>query len=382
MGLKVTDKMTARINLLQDCLSSDATCRTITSIAEQYGVSRTMCYRLLRQFRETGSIEEGSRVPKSNSRQISEETRQKLISLRQEKPGWGSAKLRAIFGRTYPDAPLPCKRTVENVLKKQGLIPPRKSSQKAPKRTLPLTDAHYANHVWAIDFKGDFLTQDRRRCYPLTMLDHWSRYSLLIQHVPLLGAKAVIPIIIDVFQEYGLPEIIRSDGGPPFGSTGFRGWGKLSVFFAKLGITQERIDPGVPQQNGKLERIHRTLREATINPPAQNLDEQQLRFGRFQYEYNHIRPHESLRQTPPAEHYSKSLRKYPGFIPEVSYSNDFIVRKVDINGDISFRGTKIKISKLFSGEPVGLLENEEGGHEIYFGKLEIGKLLPYAINLS
>jgi hypothetical protein len=178
------------------------------------------------------------------------------------------------------------------------------------------------------------------------------------------------------FREYGLPDAIRSDNGAPFASRGLGGLSTLSVWWLKLGITPERIKPGRPDQNGRHERMHRTLKAATLRPPAESLQRQQEVFNTFQREFNEQRPHEALNMEPPAFHYQPSSKAYPDRLPEVEYGDEFEVRKVRSKGEIRWRGEMIYVSEALVSEPIGLKEGDNGQWELYFSTLHIGTLNP------
>src|SRR5262249_42117672 len=240
------------------------------------------------------------------------------------------------------------------------------------------------NDLWCIDFKGWFRTRDGARCDPLTLTDADSRY--------LIACCAVDPITEDVdaitnaaFREHGLPLAMRSDNGPPFASQAAAGLTRLAVKWIKLGIKLERIDPGAPQQNGRHERMHGTLKQETAKPPAENLTAQQRRFDRFRTIYNNERPHESLSQQTPASHYQPSTRRYPKRIEELHYDAEHAVRRVRSNGEIKWGGELIFLSEALVGEPVCIAETNTGDWIVRFADLPVGlidrrtsKLRPFA----
>jgi hypothetical protein len=235
-----------------------------------------------------------------------------------------------------------------------------------------LTVAASANEVWCIDFKGWFRTADGARCDPLTVSDQFSRYLLCSRALARAGYAECRSELERVFRAYGLPRVIRSDNGAPFASVGVGGLSRLAVWWVKLGITPERIAPGQPQQNGRHERMHKTLKAETAAPPAATLAAQQHRFDRFRHEYNHQRPHEALGQRMPAHYYSASPWRYPARLEDPHYGAEFEVRRVRPNGEIKWQGELLFVSEALSGETIGLREDHEGDAELYFGPLKLG----------
>jgi putative transposase len=226
--------------------------------------------------------------------------------------------------------------------------------------------------VWCIDFKGWFLTDDGARCEPLTLTDAYSRYLLRCQVMARTDGDHVWPIVAAAFREFGLPHTLRSDNGPPFASRGPGGLSKLSVKVIKAGVIPERIAPGKPQQNGRLERLHLTLLQDTANPPARSLRQQIDRFKVFQRLYNEERPHEALGNDTPADHFAASLRRWDGVLREPEYHADDTIRRVRSNGEIKWQGNTIYISTALVGEPIGLREDANGTWAALFGPIPLG----------
>jgi hypothetical protein len=229
-----------------------------------------------------------------------------------------------------------------------------------------------ANDTWSVDFKGWFRTGDGARCDPLTLSDGYSRYLLRCQIVPRPTGEAVWPIFDAAFREFGLPQRVRSDNGSPFASLGAGGLSSLAVKLIKAGTLPERIRAGKPQENGRHERMHGTLKRETAKPPAASLRAQQRRFDAFRREYNEVRPHEALGQTTPASHYEPSCRSYTGRLREPEYPDADQVRRVRSNGEIKWRGELVFIGTALAGNPVGLIEGDEGQFAVSFGPVELG----------
>jgi putative transposase len=223
-----------------------------------------------------------------------------------------------------------------------------------------------------MDFKGWFRTGDGKRCEPLTLSDAYSRYLLRCQAVPRTGTEQVWPILDAAFREFGLPHRLRSDNGPPFASTGAGGLSRLAVKVIKAGITPERIEPGKPQQNGRLERLHLTLLKDTADPPARTLRDQVDRFHSFQRLYNEERPHQALGNDTPADHFALSPRRWNGVLRSPDYDREHDVRRVRHSGEIKWRGNTIYISEALAGEPIAVREQPDGSHLAQFGPIVLG----------
>jgi len=276
--------------------------------------------------------------------------------------------------RQYPDIELPAPSTIGEWLKKRGLVEKRKKRLRVPPYTRPFERCERANSVWSIDYKGQFYTKDGRVCYPLTISDNYSRYLLECHGLPgprYFETKAVLE---KVFKEYGLPDAIRSDNGVPFAGKSIGGLSNLSMWFVQLGIIPERIDKGCPAQNGRHERMHRTLKAETVCPSSINMKEQQERFDIFRMDYNKYRPHESLGQDVPSNYYQRSNRPYVEKTVTPNYDFDHTVRYVRSNGEIKFNGHFHYLAQLLAGQHVGLKEVADGQWQIYYSFLPLGIL--------
>ena len=243
-----------------------------------------------------------------------------------------------------------------------------------PAHDRPLSPALAANDVWGVDFKGWFRTGDGARCDPLSLSDLASRYVLRLQALERIDGEEVWPILETAFFEFGLPRVMRSDNGAPFASTAAGGLSRLGVRLIKAGVVPERIKPGRPQQNGRHERMHLTLKQETASPPAPTLRGQQQRFDAFRTTFNEERPHEALGQTPPAQHYDPPPRPYSGRLRQPDYADGQIVRRVRSNGDIKWRGERLFLSEALIGEPVGIRETDDGLFEVQYGPTILGTI--------
>lgn len=364
---------------------------SMAELCRQFGISRKTGYKWVARYRE-GSVDglkERSRARHTQARQIPPEMEARVVALKGEHPTWGPKKVVARLRHQQADGHVPgavvvpAPSTAGLVLKRHGLVRSRRRPPQVGGRMQPLATADRANVVWCADFKGHFLTGAGTRCYPLTITDAASRYLLRCQAMTQMTAAAVRPLFEATFREFGLPQALRTDNGPPFASTGLGGLTPLSVWWLKLGIRLDRIDPGKPQQNGRHERLHRTLAEDAITPPAPSLRAQQRSFDGWRHIYNAERPHEALAMATPASHYQPSRRVYSGRVPDVTYPDADAVRQVRPNGAIRWQGREVHVTQALVGEPVGLTAIGDGQWHLAFGPLVLavcdlptGRLIP------
>jgi len=293
------------------------------------------------------------------------------VWLRQAHMRWGPRKLKRVFERDQSGRGWPAASTMGEMLKRAGLVVARKQRRKTAPYTEPLAHADACNRVWCADFKGWFRSQDGERIDPLTISDAYSRCLLRCQAVEKTNTERVRAIFEAAFREYGLPAAIRTDNGAPFASCAIAGLSRLAVWWMKLGIVPERIEAGHPEQNGRHERRHRTLKQETAMPAAQDRRAQQRSLDGFRQEYNQVRPHEALGMETPARVYQPSPRQYPARVPEPEYPGSMLVRSVKSHGGFRWKKQEVFLSEVLWGERIGLLPVDERWLTIYFAQLPI-----------
>ena len=351
--------------------------RGVFSVAElcrRHHISRPVAYKWLARFEEAGppGLADQSRRPLTCPHATDRELVIALCELRRRRPHWGAKKLLVKLQRLQPDWKLPHPATAHAILKREGLIPgpPRRTRRPHPGR--PTSAMTAPNDVWTIDYKGQFKTRDGQYCYPLTVQDGATRFLLGCQGLLHPSIELTRPVLERLFREYGLPERIRSDNGTPFAANTLGRLSTLAVWWVRLGIRPELIEPGRPQQNGRHERMHRTLKHEAARPAEATLRAQQRRFDQFRFEYNYDRPHEALGQRTPVSLYSASPRSYPRRLPLLEYPPHFEVRKVSANGGIRWHAHRVPVSHLLIDEYIGLEEIDDGLWTVYFGMVTLG----------
>jgi transposase InsO family protein len=364
--------MDQRIAFIADWLRDEW---TLTELAGRYQISRKTAYKWIDRYEADPAhgLAEQSRAPKQHGRARPEEQREAVLALRRRHPHRGPKKLRAMLREREPAVDWPAASTLGDWLRAAALSTPRRRARYVVPLTQPLAAAQAPNDVWTADFKGWFRTADGVRCDPLTVIDACSRFVFCCRIVQPHEA-GVRPWFERAFRTYGLPRALRTDNGPPFATTGAGQLSVLAVWWLKLGIQVDRIDPGHPEQNGRHERFHLTLQQEAATPPAPTPQRQQARFDRLRREFNAERPHEALGQQPPARLYTASPRLYPARLEEPWYDATHQVRRVRDNGEIKWRGELVFISAALRHEAVGLAETERGDWLVRFMHLELGRI--------
>lgn len=349
---------------------------SMTVLCAGYGISRRVGYKWLTRFLVDGdrALCDHSRRPHTSPWAVDAEMATLLLTARQRHPTWGPRKIVDYLRPRHPRAPLPAPSTVGALFKRHGLVRPKRRRPQPGHPGRPTSPILAPNDVWTADFKGHFALGSGGRCHPLTIVDGYSRYLLAchaLAHPTALDSKAVFT---RVFQEYGLPQRMRTDNGTPFATTALNRLSTLSVWWMKLGIRPELIEPASPQQNARHERMHRTLKAEATRPPKATMRAQQRRFNAFRVEYNTERPHAALEGKPPEAVYRPSPRVFPVRIPHPEYPSHYLTRYVSMNGGVRFHRRYITICPALMGEHVGFEEVADGRWALYFYNYLLGHL--------
>lgn len=329
---------------------------TMAELCRHYGIARKTGYKILARWEQSGAagLEDLCRAPHRHPNQTPEAVAASVLAARRGHMHWGPRKLRRWLETRYPEQSWPAPSTIGELIRREGLAHPRRWRRRTPPYTQPFASAETPNAVWCADFKGWFRTRDGERIDPFTMTDACSRYLLRCQAVEKTNTEAVRAICEAAFREYGLPQAIRTDNGPPFASRAVAGLSPLSLYWMKLGIVPERIQPGHPEQNGRHERMHRTMKAETAAAPEADRRRQQQSFDRFRREYNEERPHEALAMRTPAAVYDLSPRRCPERPPQPEYDSGLLVRCVYPHGQFFWKGNHVFLSKVLAGERIAL----------------------------
>lgn len=374
MPWKETCTMDERHAFIEAWLSNNF---SVSELCRRFSVSRKTGYKWIKRFKLEGmkGLSDQSRARLTQSHRVPESVETKILEIKYRYPAWGPVTIHSALHRENGSASWPAVSTIGNILKRHGLVKPKLPRRKTPPHSQPLSHANKPNDVWSADFKGQFRLGNKQWCYPLTISDNHSRLIIACKglHGPKLEPSQ--KVYERAFREYGLPDVIRTDNGWPFSMNCLGGLSPLAIWLIKLGVYPERIDPGCPQQNGRHERMHRTLKMATANPPKKNLSVQQRAFNKFIKEFNEERPHQSLGLgCCPADVHTMSLRAFPNSLQEISYSDDYIVRKVKCGGYVKLKGKTIYTTRQLLGEYVGLKPLDHDRWQLYFGTLKLGVL--------
>ena len=383
MPWKETFPVKERLMFVAEVLKAE---RSMADVCRDFEVSRKTGYKWLDRYQRDGvdGLKNQSRAPLSHPNAVALHVVEQLLQIRREHTTWGPRKIVAYLEGKKPKLPLPAPSTVGALLTRYGLAKARRRpKRKVPRHRKPFRESTAPNMTWCADYKGEFLLGNQRYCYPLTITDAYSRWIIRCHGRYGTKHQGAVPVFKSAFQEYGLPETILSDNGSPFATKAPRGLSRLSIWWLKLGIAHVRIMPGKPQQNGRHERMHRTLKKETTKPPAQNMRRQQEVFDRFQSEFNHERPHEALGQKTPARFYEPSPRPYPDRVPGFEYPENYRLRKVTTAGRFRWPGRHvIQVGAALTGEYVGCVQATEELWKVYLGPLQLGLIDTTKIELG
>lgn len=369
MPWKECNRMDERLKFVARLLDGEK----MSALCREFGISRQTGYKIYNRYKNHGleGLEDRSRRPYRHANQLPFQIERTILRIKKERPTWGAPKIREKLLREYPMIKPPAKSTVHAVLDRHGLVKRRKRRRYKAEGT-PLSDAHSPNELWCTDYKGEFKLGNRKYCYPLTITDYRSRYLLACEGLESTRSSFAFAVFEQVFKEYGLPQAIRTDNGIPFASpNALFGLSKLSIWWLRLGINIERIKPGNPQQNGRHERMHRTLKIEATRPASFNCLQQQTRFDEFVAVYNNERPHQALNMKYPAEVYTPSARVYqPPEEPDYPFHDRTI--RITQCGRICIGRRKINLSTVFAGQTVGIREVEDNIWLVSFMKYDLG----------
>jgi transposase InsO family protein len=362
-----------RKEFLSDYVSGDW---SMSELCRIYGISRPTGYAVLERFlrHDEAGLGALSHAPHVHPNQTANAVEQLVLELRRKHPRWGPRPLKKILEDRHPQLMIPAASTIGAILTREGLTHQRKKRRRVEPYTQPFVSVQQPNDEWACDFKGWMRTTDGERIDPLTISDSATRYLLRCQAVEKTSTERVQAVFEAAFREYGLPRALRSDNGTPFASCALGGLSRLSVWWIKLGILPQRIKAGHPEQNGRHERMHRTLKEATAAPPKANRRAQQRAFDTFRQEYNELRPHQALQMQTPEAVYRPSLRLFPARLPEPEYHSAHTVRRVYPHGQFFWKYHDIFLSKVLAGERIGLVPIDDRYHRIDLAWYPIARL--------
>ena len=346
---------------------------SISELAEMNDVSRTTIYKWLERYQLQGleGLKDLSRRPIHSPHQVSATVEDAIVAARLRWK-WGPGKLRVKLCQQDDTVQWPAVSTIAEILKGKGLVESRRRRARTPVQGPPFVQAEGPNEVWCADYKGWFRCTDGARIDPLTITDAESRYLLRCQIVEKTGYEGAQAVFEAAFREYGMPKVIHTDNGVPFASVAPGGMSRLSMWFVRLGIVPERSRPACPQDNGRHERMHRTLKQATAKPPKATARLQQKAFHEFQQEYNEQRPHEALGNCTPQSRYQTSSRRYPRRVPELEYGDEMHARTVSQQGSVRWNGQRTFISEVFAYQRLGFKAVDERWGEVYYGPIRLG----------
>jgi len=378
MPWKETCQMKEKERFIELCLSKK---HTMSDCCRMSGISRQTGHKMWRRFKAEGmaGLAPHSRAPMRQANAIESTLAQQLIEVRIAHPGWGPRKVVAHLRNTHPEMELPAPSTVGELFKREGLIRAKKRRARPARYNTELGGYHGPNAVWCADFKGQFACGNKKLCYPLTISDGYSRALLRCHALSSTKTRASKRVFEATFKEFGLPDAIRTDNGSPFSSVA--GISRLSLWWILLGIAPLRITPGKPTQNGRHERIHRTMVDELLRFGVEkNMRGQQRAFDVFTNDYNHKRPHEALANKTPASVYVPSVKRYPTKLREPQYADTTLVYRLNKHGELLRKGRRYPICSLLANYPVGITVANDGADEgiekLFFGPLQLAHFHP------
>ena len=373
MPWRITEPMYERAKF---CLAFVEGGYSMTELCERFGISRKTGYKWLRRFESAGltGLDDQSRAPRSIPHKTPRVVEDALVELRKKHDDWGARKLIDVLRRRKPELRMPSASTATELLRRRGLVKSRRCQKKPQHPGARPLIAEAANDVWTADFKGEFRLGNRHYCYPLTVCDAHSRFLLACDGHSSTAHSRAQGSFESIFKAFGLPRAIRTDNGCPFATQALSGLSRLSLYWMKLGIRHDRINPGSPQENPRHERMHRALKSATTRPPAFNLGAQQRRFDEFRHVYNEVRPHEGIGMATPSSLYEPSIRELPSTLPKPDYLGHMEIRRVSSGGTIKFKSHVLFLSDVLEGEQIALEEVDDGLWSIYFYNTLLARL--------
>ena len=345
----------------------------MSDLCREFGISRKTGYKIYNRFKNEGIIGlyDKKRGPKNPHNEVPNVLKELILSTKSRYKSWGAKKIRHYLLEKFPGQKIPVNSTIHNILDLHGLVKKKKRRPRHKAVPTNLSNPMRPNDLWCIDYKGQFKTKDHKYCYPLTITDQVSRYLIKCEGHERISTEQAIRDCRNAFEEFGMPKAIRSDNGAPFSARTIWGLSELSLYWLRLGIKIERIRPGHPQENGRHERMHRTLKLETVRPPKNNILQQQEAFDEFKETYNNTRPHEALEMKRPSDLYLKSKRNFLG-LPNIDYTDCEMSLRVTNCGSICINGTRVFISCSFRDQELGLNEEDDGVYSLYFMNYQLG----------
>lgn len=371
MPWKVSDVMTQRMQFVSRLIEGEK----MSDLCREFEISRKTGYKLFERFKYQGlvGLQDATRRPKNSPNQTEKQIVSEILSLKEAHPSWGAPKLKAYLEKKQPNVRFPARSTIHTILAKHSLVQSKKRGTSHKSKGTVLSVPLQPNDLWCADFKGQFRLGNKQNCYPLTVTDQVSRSLLCCEALESNEEEPCIDVFGDLFREHGIPLAIRSDNGVPFGSKSYFGLSKLSVYWLRLGIRLERIKPGHPEENGAHERMHRTLKNETTQPPSNNILAQQERFDSFRTIFNNERPHEALDMESPGSIYQNSTRQFDGRLPDLEYPGADFALQVSLCGSISRTNfPRVHIGTPFAQQRVGLTQVDDGIWQVNFMNYTLG----------